>query len=84
MNHLLLELWVHAHVHVALAGERLTDHLAARRADERGQTTAEYALVLLGAGLIAMLVIVWAKKTDRIGKLLDAVVGNVTDKAKSE
>ena len=84
MNDLLLELWVHAHVQLALAGEHLTDRLAARRADERGQTTAEYALVLLGAGLVAMLVIAWAQKTDRIGKLLDTVIGNVTDKAKSE
>ena len=84
MNDLLLELWVHAHVQLALAGERLADHVSARRADERGQTTAEYALVLLGAGMVAMLVILWAKKTDRIGKLLDAVIGSVTDKAKSE
>jgi Flp pilus assembly pilin Flp len=50
--------------------------------DERGQATAEYALVLLGAGAIAMLVMAWATKSNRIGALLDAVfkslIGTVT------
>ena len=45
---------------------------------ERGQTTAEYALVLVGAATIAMLVIAWAGSTSRIGSLLDAVLRSVT------
>jgi Flp pilus assembly pilin Flp len=45
----------------------------ARLDDERGQTTAEYALVLLGAAAIALLVVAWATKGHRVGKLLDAV-----------
>lgn len=48
-------------------------HLA-RSAHERGQTTAEYALVLLGAAAIALLVVAWAAKTNRVGKLLDSIV----------
>ncbi|WP_334141889.1 DUF4244 domain-containing protein [Rhabdothermincola sp.] len=52
-----------------------------RRRDE-GQTTAEYALVLLGAAAVALLLVGWATKTNRIGKLLDFVldqiVGRVT------
>ena len=55
--------------------------LLARR-DDRGHATAEYALVLLGAGAIAMLVMAWATKSNRIGALLDAVfkslIGTVT------
>ena len=43
------------------------------RAHERAQTTEEYALVLLGVGAIAMLVVAWAAKTNKIGQLLDAV-----------
>ena len=40
---------------------------------ERGQTTAEYALVLLGAAAVAVLIVAWAGKTRSITKLLDAV-----------
>jgi hypothetical protein len=43
----------------------------------RGQTTAEYALVLLGAAAIAMLVVTWATKSGAIGKLFDAVISHV-------
>lgn len=49
---------------------------------DAGQTTAEYALVLLAAAAIALLVIAWATKTNRIGKLfdfvLDQIIGKVT------
>lgn len=44
---------------------------------DRGQTTAEYALVLLGGAAIALLLVAWATKTNRIGKLLDFVVDQV-------
>jgi hypothetical protein len=53
---------------------RFQVRLLTLRADDRGQTTAEYALVLLGAAAIALLLIAWATKTNRIGKLLDFVV----------
>lgn len=45
---------------------------------ERGQTTAEYALVLLAAGTIAMLVVSWAQGNDAIGSLLDTVLSKIT------
>jgi Flp pilus assembly pilin Flp len=50
--------------------------------DEDGQATAEYALVLLGAAAIALLVVSWATKTNVVGKLLDLIfsqlIGHVT------
>jgi Flp pilus assembly pilin Flp len=52
------------------------------RTDERGQASAEYALVLLGAAAIALLIVAWATKTDLIAKLLDTVVKSITGKAK--
>jgi Flp pilus assembly pilin Flp len=55
----------------------------ARRAvvrDERGQASAEYALVLLGAAAVALLIVAWATKTDLVGKLLDKVLTSITDK----
>jgi Flp pilus assembly pilin Flp len=42
------------------------------RADA-GQATAEYALVLLGAAVIAIALITWATGSGRIGDLFDAV-----------
>ncbi len=41
---------------------------------ETGQATAEYALVLLGAAAIALLIVAWASDTNRVSKLLDAVI----------
>lgn len=46
-------------------------------AGELGQTTAEYALVILGAAALATLLITWATKSHAIGKLFDTVVGKI-------
>ena len=46
-----------------------------------GQATAEYALVLLGAAAIAMLLAAWAVKSGKIAQLFDAVIGQLIDKA---
>ncbi len=48
-----------------------------RRTGDRGQTTAEYALVIVGAAAVALLVLAWATGTGRIGSLLDAIVDRV-------
>lgn len=52
-----------------------------RRADQSGQATAEYALVLLGAAAIALLLAAWAAKSGKIGQLFDAVVDQLIGKA---
>ena len=44
---------------------------------EVGQTTAEYALVILGAAAIGTLVLTWATKSHVIGKLFDTVIGKI-------
>lgn len=54
--------------------------VAAARHDERGQSTAEYALVMLGAAAVAIAVANWAQSTDKIGRLLDGVVDLILDK----
>lgn len=48
---------------------------------DRGQTTAEYALVLLAAGTIAMLVVAWANGSGAIGELFDSILSRVTSLA---
>lgn len=52
---------------------------AARRS-MLGQATTEYALVLLAAAAIALLVVAWATKTGAIGDLFDAVLAKVRSK----
>jgi len=54
----------------------------ARRRGDAGQATAEYALVVLGAAALALLVVGWATKTNVVGKLLDLVFGQLTQKTK--
>lgn len=48
---------------------------------EAAQTTAEYALVVLGAAALATLLIAWATRTDAIGRLFDAVLERVLGSA---
>lgn len=55
--------------------------LRLRLRDESGQTTAEYALVLLGAASLALLMIAWAAQTGRIGTLFDSVFDHVVGEA---
>jgi hypothetical protein len=71
MLHLLVPLYV-----LALTA---TARLRRRLADDRGQSTAEYALVLLGAAAIALLVVAWATETDKVTDLFDSVVERVLD-----
>ncbi|MDP8975830.1 MAG: hypothetical protein M3N28_05595 [Actinomycetota bacterium] len=54
--------------------------LTSRRADQRGQASAEYALVLLGVAAIALLVTAWAARTNRVGRLMDAVMDQLLNR----
>jgi hypothetical protein len=51
--------------------------------NDNGQATTEYALVLLGAALVALLVVGWATSgggAGKIGHLFDRVLDAVTEK----
>jgi Flp pilus assembly pilin Flp len=65
----------------------LPHYLRARfDSDDEGQATTEYALILLAAAVIAVLVITWATAgggAGRIGDLFDSVFDGVLDKATS-
>ena len=75
---LLVSLWA--------AGRRLVHALGAaapprpRPRAERGQATTEYALVLLGAAAVALLLVAWATRTGAFGSLLDAVMDSIKKK----
>ncbi len=51
------------------------------RSVEFGQASVEYALVLLGAALVATLLISWATKTNLLDALFDHVLGLIKGKA---
>jgi len=55
--------------------------LDAARRTERGQGTVEYALILLGAAAVALVVVAWVTRTDLIGRLFDTVVGRILTQA---
>jgi hypothetical protein len=55
--------------------------LGAGTSGEAGQTSAEYALVLLGAAMVAMLVVAWARSTGKVGDLLDGILEDIIDTA---
>jgi hypothetical protein len=59
--------------------ERVRSHGVVR--DDRGQTTAEYALVLIGAAALAFLLLSWASQSGRIGQLFDFVLDQVRGRA---
>ena len=76
----MLAIYVHVHAAVLALASDLAVRAGRHGTDERGQTTAEYALVLLGAAAVALLIVAWATQTDLIGKLFDTVVRAVTGK----
>jgi Flp pilus assembly pilin Flp len=47
------------------------------RRNEAGQSTAEYALVILGAVAIATLLITWATGSHAISQLFDSVIQKI-------
>ena len=44
---------------------------------EEGQTTAEYALVILAAAAVAIVLIAWAKSSGRLPAFFDQVIDTV-------
>jgi Flp pilus assembly pilin Flp len=47
---------------------------------DRGQTTTEYALVLLGAAAVALVLVAWATKSGKLTQLFDSVIDQVLSK----
>lgn len=75
----LLRLLVACQLTLTRWGRRLLDRLR----DDRGQATTEYALVLLAAALVALLVVAWATAGGggaRISRLFNRVIDAVIDR----
>lgn len=67
------------HVLIALhaLATRAADRARSRLTADDGQSTAEYAVVLLGAATVAALLISWAARSGRITGLLNSVLDQV-------
>lgn len=77
----MLSLYVAIHVALVSRLRAVVGRVTARRAAASGQATAEYALVLLGAAAIAILLAAWAARSGKITQLFDAVVDQLIDRA---
>ena len=70
---------VRAHRWLRRAGTRSRQPRETATRDDRGQATAEYGLVILAAGGIALGVIAWAAKTGTFTDLFETVVDKLSD-----
>ncbi|HUR17542.1 MAG TPA: hypothetical protein VMZ51_01230 [Acidimicrobiales bacterium] len=72
--------FVHLQCLLSSATRIIQQRLAPRSQD--GQASAEYALVLLGAAAVALLVVGWATRTNRVGRLLDGVLDQLLSRVR--
>jgi Flp pilus assembly pilin Flp len=56
---------------------RLLAFLQSRVRSERGQTTAEYALVILAAAAIALVLLTWARSSGKLPAFFDEVIDRI-------
>jgi Flp pilus assembly pilin Flp len=61
--------WIH---------ERVTDAFASLARREEGQASAEYALVILAAAAVALVLIAWAKSSGKLPAFFDKVIDDLT------
>jgi hypothetical protein len=74
---------LHAALLVLTDPSTLNAHAPRRLRGDRGQATTEYALVLLAAALVALLVVAWATAgggAAKIARLFNRVIDSVIDK----
>lgn len=50
-----------------------------RQGGEGGQTTAEYALVILAAAAVALVLIAWAQSSGKLPAFFDQVIDDLTN-----
>ena len=52
-----------------------------RLSEEAGQTTAEYALVILAAAAVAVVLIAWERSSGRLPAFFDSIIDQVAGSA---
>jgi hypothetical protein len=56
---------------------RLVAFYQSRLRSDRGQTTAEYALVILAAAAIALVLLAWARSSGKLPEFFDEVIDRI-------
>ena len=69
------------HAPARLTAAALAATTAPRPRGEGGQSTVEYALVLLGAAAVALALVAWVARSDAVSRLFDTVVGRILSRA---
>lgn len=68
-------------VRPAVLIDRLRSALARAGRKEDGQTTAEYALVILAAAAVALVLIAWARSSGKLPAFFDKIIDDITNSA---
>jgi hypothetical protein len=81
---------LHLYVCVRVAADSLWDRALTRVrrtlrlspiSAEEGQTTAEYALVILAAAAVAVVLITWARSSGKLPAFFDKIIDDITSNA---
>jgi Flp pilus assembly pilin Flp len=56
---------------------RFVSYVQSRLGSERGQTTAEYALVILAAAAIALVLLAWARSSGKLPAFFDQIIDRI-------
>lgn len=57
---------------------RVLAFVQSRVRSERGQTTAEYALVILAAAAIAFVLLAWARSSGKLPEFFDQIIDRIS------
>lgn len=73
----MIRIWTAVMAWWVVLRARLLDRLRGTR----GQTTAEYALVILAAAAIAIGLLAWARSSDRLPAFFDRIIDRILGEA---
>ena len=75
----MLDFYVRLHAVTASLLARPMAALVGRARREEGQTTAEYALVILAAAAVAIVLIAWARSSGKLPAFFDHIIDEITN-----
>jgi hypothetical protein len=64
-------------LHLFVRLESLLARVRERIRSERGQSTAEYALVILAAAAIALVLLAWARSSGKLPAFFDSIIDRI-------
>ena len=77
---LRISVWLAGSLNALVSGSRRA--LSPRHLSrEEGQTTAEYALVILAAAAVAIVLIAWARSSGKLPAFFDKIIDQITNSA---